>query len=168
MDRFEMAENLRMNAGISYRDAKEALEAAGWDMSRAMEDLERGKGDRKERQMGNTQSGGKAANAEGWLARMFKWMGETIQHGSRNYFSVTKNRKQVFEISVTVSVLLFLLLHGFFVLIILIGLLTGYRCKFISEAEDKAFREDIKAAGDTADEINQRHAVNSFGEDSGA
>ena len=168
MDRFEMAETLRKKAGISYRDAKEALEAAGWDMPQAMENLQRGRGDRKESEMGSTKSSGKAANAAGWLASAFKWMGETIQRGNRNYFFVTRDKKQVFEITVTVAVLLFLLLHGLFVLIILIGLLAGYRCKFISEAEDKAFREDIKAAGDTAEEINQRHAVNSFGEDSGA
>ncbi len=159
MDRFEMAETLRKKAGISYRNAKEALEASGWDMPRAMENLQRGEKTR--------QHAGKADNAEGWLARAIAWMGETIQRGSRNYFLVTRDGKRVFEISVTAAVLLFLLLHGLFVLIALIGLLAGYRCKFISEAEDRAFREDVKAAGDTAEEINQRHAVNSFGEDGG-
>lgn len=161
MDRFEMAETLRRKAGISYGEAKQALEASGWDMQRAMKAL----------QSGSMERGRKADVQKGWHSRASARTGETIRRGSRNHLMVTRDGKRILEMPAALAALLLLLimlLRGPFLLVVLIGLLAGYRCKFISEAEDRAFREDVTAAAETAEEIIQRHAVNSLGEDAGA
>ncbi len=162
MERFEMAETLRKKAGISYGEAKQALEASGWDLPRAMKALQNGS-------VG--QHGRKADDQRGWHSGAFAQMGETIRRGSRNHLMIIRHGKRILEMPAALAALLLLLLillRGPFLLIVLIGCLAGYRCRFISEAEDRAFGEDVTTAAETAEEILQRHAVNSLGEDAGA
>ncbi len=162
MERFEMAEKLMEKAGIDYGAAKRALEANDWDVERAVACLRRGgkDGGRKE----SREQEARVRRVKGGLAKAVDWLTQAVQRGSRNFLSVSRDGKHVFDISLTAAALLLLLTHGFFLLAALVGLLMGYRCRFISEKEDKAFREDVRQADDVAEEINQRHTVNSFGE----
>ncbi len=160
MDRFEMAETLRKKAGVTYAEARRALEENEWDMLRAMVALEAA--GKVKGSAGQATAGTGEKGAENGARRFVRWLGDLIHKGNRNYFRVSKDGRQAFDVPVTVAALLLLLLHGLFLLAVLVGLLAGYRAKFVSEKEDGAEREAVRAAGQAAEDINGYHAVNSL------
>ena len=166
MDRFEMADTLKNKAGISYEEARQALEESNWDIIQAMIILEnsgkinKAETGKKEENMENT-----AQKAKGTLGKVFAWIKELIRQGNQNYIVIKKNGKQTHELSVTAAVVLFILLHGLLVFIAVISLLSGYSFEFVGEKDREKHQQDIKEAVSAADEVQQRHTVNSFGED---
>ena len=167
MDRFEMADTLKSKAGISYEEARQALEASNWDMIQAMVNLENSgkinKAETGKKQEENMES--TAQKAKGILGKVFAWIKELIRQGNQNYIVIKKNGKQTHELSITAAVLLFILLHGLLVFIAVISLLSGYSFEFVGEKDREKHQQDIKDAVSAADEVQQRHTVNSFGED---
>ncbi len=161
MERLDMAEQLSGKANVTLGEAKSALERADWDMLEAMIILQKEKG--------KAESGEKAGRAmpqadAGWLARAVSWVGDVIARGNRNFIAVSRDGSAKFELTATVAVLLALVLHGFFFFGVVVMLLMDYRFKFISETQDKAYRKQVQDAGAAAREVNDRLAVNSFGE----
>ena len=106
-----------------------------------------------------------AQKAKGTLGKVFAWIKELIRQGNQNYIVIKKNGKQTHELSVTAAVVLFILLHGLLVFIAVISLLSGYSFEFVGEKDREKHQQDIKDAVSAADEVQQRHTVNSFGED---
>ena len=106
-----------------------------------------------------------AQKAKGTLGKVFAWIKELIRQGNQNYIVIKKNGKQTHELSVTAAVVLFILLHGLLVFIAVISLLSGYSFEFVGEKDREKHQQDIKEAVSAADEVQQRHTVNSFGED---
>ena len=172
MDRLEMAEALRQKAGVTYEEARQALEQGSWDMLEAMVILEnsgklRNRGtreNREENKMDNAKTQTGRQKAESWVTRVFSWIKDTVDAGNRSQFIIKKEGRQVLEVPVTVAVLLFVLLHGLFMFLFFISLIMGYRYSFRGEKENAAYRQDLREANEAAEEINQRHTVNSFGE----
>ena len=167
MDRFEMADTLKNKAGISYEEARQALEESNWDMVQAMINLENSDKINKA-QGGKKEDAGMESTtqkAKGILGKAFAWIKELIRHGNQNYIVIKKNGKQTHELSVTAAVVLFILLHGLLVFIAVISLLSGYSFEFVGEKDREKHQQDIKDAVSAADEVQQRHTVNSFGED---
>jgi len=175
MNHFEMAQTLREKTGISYEEARRALEQAGWDILEAMVALEKeGKLDHdnntsKEGPMDsaktrnnaqNTQSA--ARNVENVFTRFFRWLVDLIARGNRNHFIITRNERRVASVPVTAAVVLFLVFHGAFMFFLIVGLIAGYRFSFESEQQAAARDRDVEEARRAADQLNDRHAVNSF------
>ncbi len=170
MDRMEKAELLREKAGISYEEAREALEASGWDMLQAMVNLENsGKLDKakqneekKEHHMDKAQAA--ARKAEGFFSRLVNWMGAALEAGNKSQVIISKDGRQVLQVPVTVAVLLFLFLHGLFIFALIVSLVLGYRYTYRGRKENEAFQQDLREAEAAAEQINHHHQVNSFGE----
>ena len=175
MNHFEMAQTLREKTGISYEEARRALEQAGWDILEAMVALEKeGKLDHdnntsKEGPMDsantrnnaqNTQSA--ARNIENVFTRFFRWLVDLIAKGNRNHFIITRNERHVASVPVTAAVVLFLVFHGAFMFFLIVGLIAGYRFSFESRQQAAARDKDVEEARRAADQLNDRHAVNSF------
>ena len=171
MNHFEMAQTLREKTGISYEEARRALEQAGWDILEAMVALEKeGKLDHdnntsKEGPMDsaktqNTQSA--ARNVENVFTRFFRWLVDLIAKGNRNHFIITRNERHVASVPVTAAVVLFLVFHGAFMFFLIVGLITGYRFSFESGQQAAARDKDVEEARRAADQINDHHTVNSF------
>ena len=174
MNHFEMAQTLREKTGISYEEARRALEQAGWDILEAMVALEKeGKLDHdnntsKEGPMDsantrNNQNNQSAAkNIENVFTRFFRWLVDLIARGNRNHFIITRNDRRVASVPVTAAVVLFLVFHGAFMFFLIVGLITGYRFSFESGQQAAARDKDVEEARRAADQLNDRHAVNSF------
>jgi hypothetical protein len=171
MNHFEMAQTLHEKTGISYEEARRALEQAGWDILEAMVALEKeGKLDHdnninKEGPMDNakTQNNQSAAkNIENVFTRFFRWLVDLIARGNRNHFIITRNDRRVASVPVTAAVVLFLVFHGAFMFFLIVGLIAGYRFSFESEQQAAARDREVEEARRAADQLNDRHAVNSF------
>lgn len=173
MERFERVEALQQKAGVSFQDARQALEQNDWDMLNAFIQLEKeGKLSGNQAQTGSTDQAKQpkkdpanhqtAQKVEGWLNRAIDWIKSMIEKGNNNYFVISKDGKKVLDISVTVTVLLLLLLNGLIPLILILGLILGYRASYRSDKEIAADRKIVREAEEAAQEINNHHTVNSI------
>lgn len=181
MDRLQMAETLRQKAGVNYEEAQAALVQNDWDLLAAFIQLEKegkikntrqetsgnaGKNEETQQAKQNEtqqskQSGPHKAN---WLEQAFNWGKNLVEKGNRNYFTISRDGRRMFDISVTVAVLAALLFHGLTFFVIVVGLIVGYRATFRSEEQVKKDRKDVADAEAAAEAINNHHTVNSFGE----
>lgn len=173
MDRLQMAETLRQKAGVNYEEAQAALVQNDWDLLAAFIQLEKAgkiKNNRQETSgnAGNNeetqqakQSGPHKAN---WLEQAFNWGKNVVEKGNRNFFTISRDGRRVFDISITVAVLAALLFHGLTFFVVVVGLIVGYRATFRSEEQVKKDRKDVADAEAAAEAINNHHTVNSFGE----
>ncbi|MDI9521609.1 MAG: DUF4342 domain-containing protein [Bacillota bacterium] len=169
MERLEMVERLKAKAGVTYEEAKNALEESNWDLLQAMIDLEnKGKFKNQEKtegkKMENTKKAFDTKAAESWLVKAGNWIKEIVDKGNRNHIIVTKDKRQALEIPVTMAVLLLIFLHGLTLFALFISVLMGYRYSFRSEKENMEQKQQIKDADRAAEEINDHHTVNSFNE----
>lgn len=173
MDRLPMAETLRQKAGVNYEEAQAALVQNDWDLLAAFIQLEKegkiknnrqetsGNAGKNEETQQAEQSGPHKAN---WLEQAFNWGKNMVEKGNRNYFTISRDGRRVFDISLTVAVLAALLFHGLTFFVIVVGLIVGYRATFRSEEQVKKDRKDVADAEAAAEAINNHHTVNSFGE----
>ena len=164
MDRIEMVERLREKTGVSYEEAKAALEASDWDLLDAVVMLEkqgkvhdntaystkRGAAD-EEKQANAKQQKPKGEGFDNFMA----WVGRVIHKGNINSLVVLRSGEKKFSLPVTAVVLL--LVFGFYVTVplMIVGLFFGFHYKFtgpdlgkdsINNAMDRATRaaESIK------------------------
>lgn len=61
--------------------------------------------------------------------------------------------------------MLLILLHGLLVFIAVISLLSGYSFAFESQEDREKHQREVDDAASAANEINERHTVNSLGEE---
>ena len=178
MTNFEMVEMLRQKANISYEEAKEALEAANWDLLDAMVLLEK---EGKVAENGGSYSTRPEAEAEepqtkkGHLGDIgvrsaFKWIWETlcklIRMGNANFFVVSRKGEEMFSLPVTVFAVLLIVTHWFALIALVVGLFCGLRYSFrgpnlgkqiINDAMGKAaevaenVKEEIRSAAQNAE-----------------
>lgn len=168
MERFEMVETLRNRANVTYEEARQVLEASGWDLVEAMVRLEnQGKTGRGKAGMeqGKTDKARQAREqAEGLLSRFLTWVKNLVDLGLRNHFAVSKDGRRVMTVPVLVAVLLLLVLNGLFVFGLIVAFVIGYRFRYLPEKEMKKDSQDMEEAGQAAEQILNHKAVNSFGE----
>lgn len=159
MERYEMAEMLRNKANVSYDEARRALEESGWDMLQAMVILE------KEGKLGSQEAPKAASQApgqQGVLARVIGWISGLIDQGNRHRFLITKDETQVGSMTVTLFAVLLLLFHGLSLFLLLMGLVLGYRYRFVSAAQTQEAKEAAREAERAARELKDRETVNSL------
>lgn len=174
-ENIELVEKLVEKTGLSYTEAKNALEKADWDILEALINLEaEGKtvgaarystrsentGNKEE----HKENSGKSEKEKSAAGEEFKkntigvlqWLGKVFDKGNANSIEMYRNGERKIGMPVTVFVLL--LIIGFWVMIplMIVGLFFGCRYRF--SGPDLA-KENVNAAmgkaTDIADSIKQ-------------
>ena len=188
----EQVEKLREYAEVSYEEAKQALEKTNGNLLEALIELERqgktkapeGGGKyvsfreplEEERQNGGKerkQAGGKQRETSSFadvFRRIFAWLGKMIQKGNVNVMLVERHDEQIIKLPLTVLVLL--LLFGFWVLVplLIVGLFFNFRYSFEgpdlgTEKVNKVMDHVAKAAEDIKSDISKGTDDNSSKDD---
>lgn len=157
MDRIELVEKLRDRAGVTYEEAKVALEQSKWDLLDAVVLLEQQgkvggaaystKHERTEEGKDpNSSEKAKRPKGDGF-EKFMAFLGKVIHKGNTNSLVILRHGEEKFSLPVTAFVLLFAI--GFWVVpFVMIGsLFFGFHYKFrgpdlgkdsINDAMDKA------------------------------
>jgi hypothetical protein len=145
MDNFEKVEKIREKTGVSYEEAKAALEANNYDLLDAVIYLE--KQGRTNTASANYSTGWeghtnllvtespkggqkKSGDASDSVGAFFAWIGKLIRKAWENKFVIAKEGKEIGQMPVLV---LILLLFGFFWVVIpllIVGLFFDFRYSF--------------------------------------
>lgn len=175
-EKMEKVEKLREKAGVTYEEAKNALEASGWDMLDAivyLENLGKVKGPQTStystgpqhqfnnnyvqqyRDYENTQQRNQKTFSD-YVNEFFDWCSDILRKGNENYFCAEKNGQRPIEMPITVFIIL--LIIGFWVvtLLMLLGLFLGFRYSIKGKDIHKKAADEInnfmdKAADKAAD-----------------
>lgn len=172
MDQLEKVEKIREKTGVTYEEAKAALEAADWDILDALVYLEnQGKVKQPEVSVYSTKGEDgsekfkeatedyQKSTEESFGVQVKKfliWCGKMIKKGCENFFVVTKKEEEILTMPVLVLILLLLLIFWLVVPALIVGLFCGFRYHFrgnitkslnVNQACDKAAEaaESIKA-----------------------
>ncbi len=154
MDHYEMAENLRIKANVTYEEAKAALEANDWDMLDALVLLEsEGKvnavpGSAARKKADETRRS--AHREKGNLAKLGSWIRKMIALGNKNLFVISRKGSELVAMPITVMSLLTVLAWPFSLVVLFAGFFLGTRytfrgpdisaavSDFVTKAQDKA------------------------------
>ena len=170
MDNFEKVEKLVAKAGVSYEEAKRALEAANGDLLDAMILLEReGKAEAPKKSSYSTQyedlsgylpvekasaaktESGKSAG-DGW--NNFKELCGKIWHAlSTNYLLVERRGERFLKLPLWILILLVLASWGLVFVLFVVSLFFGFTYRFAGEADMKTANEVMEKVSDTAEKI---------------
>ena len=173
MDQLEKVEKIREKTGVTYEEAKAALEAANGDILDALVYLEnQGKVKKPDISVYSTESEKESSAEFKEAARNYEtsteetfgeqvkkfliWCGKMIKKGCENFFVVSKNEEVILTMPVLVLILLLLLIFWIVLPALIVGLFCGFRYHFrgsiaksvnVNEACDKAAEaaENIKA-----------------------
>lgn len=141
MDNFEKVEKLKERANVSYEEAKQALEACGWDILEAMIYLEKmGKitggatrmnfsTEQEQKQQNSAQTEGKESFGD-VMARFGRWCAKWIDKGNVNSFCIEKNGKEILRVPVTLLIVLLIFTFWIIVPLMIIGLFLDMRYHF--------------------------------------
>lgn len=150
MDHYEMVENLRTKANVTYEEAKAALEASDWDMLDALVLLE-SEGKVNGAPEFSTQE--KAAEprptarfAKGSLSKLGAWVKKMIALGNQNQFVISRKGSELVAMPVTVMALLMVLVWPFSLIVLFAGLLLGTRYAFRGPDINTAVNEFVNKA----------------------
>ena len=154
MEHIEMVERLHEKAGISYTDAKDALERSGWDMLEALVLLEReGKIDPLTASTSSSDNGTSYEKVTATASRK-----ESIFHEAMNGvreklrkmfddslstdFVVKRQGKEVFRLQVLIALILCLCLWEPILAALVIGLICDCRYSFESRKNASGEKEE--------------------------
>lgn len=148
MDQLEKVEKIREKTGVTYEEAKTALEESGGDVLDAIVYLE-SKGNIKEPEISvfTTKSDGdKASEAFQEAAKSYdnaakatfgdhlkngvRWCGKWIHKSCENFFIVSKGGEELATLPVLVMILLLLFAFWVTVPLLVIGLFFGFKYSF--------------------------------------
>lgn len=165
MEQLEKVEKLREKTGVTYEEAKAALEACEWDLLDAIVYLE-SQGKIKDAGMASYTT--KSESSEEFkqaakdyednsnrvtlgemVDKFLKWCGKIIKKGCDNYFEVYKDGKIVINAPVIVLVILLIVAFWVTLSLLVIGLFFGFRYSFRGEITNTV---DINSACDKAAE----------------
>ena len=134
MDHYEMVENLRTKANVTYEEAKAALEASDWDMLDALVLLEsEGKVNgapeftTKEKTDDARQT---IRNGKGSLSKLGAWIRKMITLGNQNQFVISRKGSELVAMPLTVMALLTVLVWPFSLIVLFAGFFLGTRYAF--------------------------------------
>lgn len=170
MDQLEKVEKIREKTGVTYQEAKDALEAANGDILDAVVYLENmGKIKKpnvqvftteEEKQNEEFQKAAEAASMHkdetfsGTMRKFLNWCRKMIQKGCENFFIVERKGSNV--ITAPVIVLVVLLITAFWVIvpILAVGLFFGFRYSFKGEITKAVnVNQACEMAADTCENI---------------
>lgn len=168
MTRLEMVEKIREKTGVTYEEAREALEKANWDMLDAIVSLEKDKPaaepfeepvyvqenaenakpvKKPVRRVNAGEVGNKIASA-------LRWIGALIKKGENNHLEISYKDEPVMELSLVSLILIFLLCWWLPAILIVVGLFTGYKFRVTgSGAAGRIVNTVSEKASQKADEI---------------
>lgn len=147
MERNEMVEILMGKANISREEAQKALEESNWDLLDSIVYLERkgkmensevttivevkekAKEEKKEEKKHDDSFGGIGEV----IGRIFKFAGKIIKKGNDTFFEVRKANEKPIRISLTISVLLLIFLAIPTLILLVVGLFSGYKYSLIGK-----------------------------------
>ena len=156
MDHYEMVENLRAKANVTYEEAKAALEASDWDMLDALVLLEsQGKVNdapkfTTEEKADEARRSARSSDVKGSLSKLGAWIRKMIDLGNKNHFVISRKGSELAALPLTVTVLLMVLVWPFSLIVLVAGFFLGTRYTFrgpdinttvndfVSKAQDKA------------------------------
>ncbi len=139
MTNYEMVELLRKKANVSYEEAKEALEAASWDLLDAIVLLER---EGKVQENGSEYSTktpkdetkdeekkghrGPSAFRQG-MGGLGNFIRRIVGYGNRNFIVASKGEKELLSLPLTAFVILMFPLFWLIIALMVVGLFFGVR-----------------------------------------
>ena len=115
MEKMEKVEALRNKAGVTYEEAKAALEANNWDVLDAMIALEKeGKVKQTSSSKAEVLTGdvvtenGQKGSSEPKRRKFMNWIKDILRKANRNAFEVSKDGKIILTVPVLVFVIVLL------------------------------------------------------------
>ena len=138
MDRIELVERLREKTGVSYEEAKAALETSEWDLLDAVVLLEKeGKVQSTSYSTKQTSAGGESQSEEkaqkskgdGFEAFM-AWVGRVVHKGNTNSLVIQRHGERKFSLPVTAFVLLLVFAFPVTIPLMVVSLFFGYHYRF--------------------------------------
>lgn len=137
MTHYEMVELLREKANVSYQEAKDALEAANWDLLDAIVLLEhdgktmnRPSSYSTKAETETEEEPPKKSEFKDGMNRIGKWIQKLVNIGNSNSFVIHRNNDQIIVLPVTAFALLLAFTFYFTVPALLVGLFFGFRYSF--------------------------------------
>jgi len=174
MATLEQVEKLREKAGVSFEEAKVALETSGDDLLEAIIWLEKqgrvnapvaggyySSNNTGENEKDGAHSDTKHKERQGesfsdMMKRFGRFCAKVINKGNSNYFEVEKNGKVVISIPVTVLAISLVFLFWVILPLILVGLFFGFRYRFRGyELGRDSVNRVMDTASDTAENIKR-------------
>ena len=153
MDHYEMVENLRAKANVTYEEAKDALETSDWDILDALVLLEgEGKVNQTVPQFTTKEKGRpstRSSEVKGSLSKLCAWIRKMFTLGNKNQFVINRKGNELVAMPITVMALLTVLVWPFSLIVLFVGLFLGTRYSFrgpdisacvfnfVSKAQDK-------------------------------
>ncbi|MDS0524720.1 DUF4342 domain-containing protein [Clostridium sp. SHJSY1] len=140
MERNEMIKVLMEKAKISHEEAEETLKKNDWDLLDSIIYLER-KGKIENNQTTTIVEVGQTSKEENKkesdknkcggvgtvIGRIFKFIGKVIKKGNNHHFEISKENEKPIRITLTISVLLFIIAFWAVSILLIVGLFCGYK-----------------------------------------
>lgn len=162
----DKVEKIREKTGVSYEDAKAALEAANGDVLDALVLLEnQGKIEKPDVQVystGEKKDGSeelheavkayeedKSGSFRNTSKRFFAWCKKWVNKGMENYFVVNRNGEEMISLPVLALVILLVIAFWVIITLLIVGLFFGCKYSFRGDITKKV---DINSACDKAAE----------------
>lgn len=146
MDQLEKVEKIREKTGVSYEEAKEALDASNGDVLDAIVYLEvKGKikgpeatvystkADTSSEEFQEAAKNYQTADQEHFgdiVKRFLKWCGNLIKKGCENFFIVSRHNEEIMTVPVIVLALVLLLMFWCIFPLMIVGLFFGFKYSF--------------------------------------
>ncbi|OEH86121.1 ubiquitin [Desulfuribacillus stibiiarsenatis] len=169
----ELVEKLRDRTGVSYEEAKKALEETNGDILEAVINLERQNRiktphnggyyhSRSSQQASQQTAVVTIANREGSengsgfgdaVKGFFRWMGRIIHKGNTNNFTVMRNGEKITSIPLTALALLLFFAFWIILPIAIICLFFGYRYSFEGPEATPSVNRAMDTVADAAENL---------------
>ena len=161
MDHFEMVEKLREKTGVSYEDAKAALDAANWDLLDAIVILEtqgkveQGAKDYTTRQESRKEEHERKHNEfRSMLGGIARQIGRLIEKGNHTMLEVHKGGEAVFTLPMTVMAILLIFAVYVTVPLLIAGLFFGFSYRINAKGASASVMNGVMSkAGELAGTI---------------
>lgn len=173
MDQLEKVERIREKTGVTYEEAKAALDAAGGDILDALVHLE-SQGKIKEPEVSVYTTKEESADSDAFqqasqhyeaasketfgdqVKKFVKWCGKLVKKGCENFFIISKGSEELATLPVLVMVLLLVFAFWLTVPVLVVGLFFGFKYSFrgaITQAVD--VNTACEKAAEAAESIKQ-------------
>ena len=169
MDKLEMIERLSAKAGVSFDEAREALEKSDWDLLDALLLLqeqgaskdstsdEKYSTQKKQEYNWNGARRDVKSDFSTWTGRFWAKFKELLHKGNTNQFIVNRKGEELISMPITVLVLLLICFWPFSLIILFAGLFLKARYRFAGPDVSEKINAVMGAAQDKAASAVQAH-----------
>lgn len=160
MDHLEMVEKLREKANVSYEEARDALEAADWDLLDALLMLEsEGRLNNENKQAEYTtrpsqpekKQSARKKHGEGVVAQLMHGVAKVVRRCNAVTVRISKQHETRMELPLTAVILLVVFMFWWVLAAALIAMVFGYRYSIAGLRFDDDVNEAMDKAGDFVD-----------------